>query len=523
MMSHKRIKPAQPSTRDQRIAELESELAQALAAIEKLKRLNELLRGENEELKRAGKRQAAPFARRKLVEHPKRPGRKAGQGKFSRREKPTPKQVDETKVAKLSGCPKCGGRLKDIHQHEQFVADIPKIRPIITRYVTFSGYCVDCHKRVRSRHPEQISQATGAAGVLVGPRAKALASDLKHRLGVSYGKVSETLNDAFELPVNRSGWCQADRRLARQAQPVYRNLIRVARCSSVVHADETGWRIGTMPGWLWVFTNSEVTVYAIRDNRSSDVVIEILGEKFKGILASDCFLAYDNKKLADWLKQKCLSHLLLDLKEIQECKTGRAAQFARDGTALLRAALVLKAEKPKLDPALFARRAQTLETQLDTLISKQRQLKDPDNLRFARRLRKQRPHLLRFLYVDGLEATNNRAERQIRPAVIIRKTNGCNRVKQGAESHEILASVLVTCRQHDVPILDYMVSLQRSDETLPAIPGLTGNRTIDLQKEAAFIPATPRNSRFPAKAGRLMQHIFMKRVAQTLPSVGNSP
>jgi hypothetical protein len=83
--------------------------------------------------------------------------------------------------------------LRNIHQHEQFVADIPKIQPIITRYVTSSGYCADCHKRVRSRHPEQTSQASGAAGVMVGPRAKALAADLKHRLGGSYGKVSETL------------------------------------------------------------------------------------------------------------------------------------------------------------------------------------------------------------------------------------------------------------------------------------------------------------------------------------------
>jgi hypothetical protein len=470
MMSHTRNKPFQPSTKEQRIAALEEQLTRALAIIEKLKRQNELLHAENEELKRAGKRQAAPFARRKLVEHPKRPGRKAGQGKFFRREQPAPKQVNKTKVAKLHGCPECGsGRLRNIHEHEQYVADIPDIQPIITRYVTYSGYCTDCRKRVRSRHPEQISQATGAAGVLVGPRAKALAADLKHRLGVSYGKVSETLNDAFGLQVGRSGWCQADRRLARQAQPVYRDLIQVARCSSVIHADETGWRIGTLPGWLWVFTNQEVTVYAIRDNRSSDVVIEILGKKFKGVLASDCFLAYDEKRLEDWLKQKCLSHLLLDLKEIEESKTGRAAQFARDGTALLRAALVLKAEKPKLDPALFAQRAQTLETQLDTLISRQRQLKDLDNLRFARRLRKHRPHLLRFLYVEGLDATNNHAERQIRPAVIIRKTNGCNRANDGAETHEVLASVLVTCRQHNLPILDYMVSLQRFGETPPSL------------------------------------------------------
>ena len=468
-MSHKRNKPTQPSTKDQRIVELEEQLIQALKAIEKLKKQNEFLHSEVEELKRAGKRQATPFARRKLVERPKRPGRKAGQGKFSRREQPAPKRVDKTKKARLHGCPECGSRLSDIHKHEQYVSDIPKIQPIITCYVTYSGYCGGCHQRVRSRHPEQTSQATGAAGVMVGPRAKALAADLKHRLGGSYGKVSETLNDAFGLQVSRSGWCQADQRLAETARPVYQDLIEVVQHSSVVHADETGWRIGTLAAWLWVFANQKVTVYAIRDNRSSDVVVEILGKKFKGTLSSDCFVAYDDKRLADWLKQKCLSHLLKDLKEMEESKTGRAVHFARDGTAILQAALMLKAEKPNLDPATFAQRAQALETQLDALISQRRQLEDRDNLRFARRLRKHRPHLLRFLCVDGLDATNNLAERQLRPGVIIRKTNGCNRTRSGAQTHSILASVLVTCRQHSVPILDYLVSLQRFGEPPPSL------------------------------------------------------
>ena len=476
-MSRKRNQNPQSSTKDQRIAELELELVRERAKNQRLQvnnsRLQELLerlQAEVEELQRAGKRQAAPFARRKRVEHPKKPGRKAGQGKFSRREKPAPEQVKKTKVMGLHGCPQCGGsKLRDIHAHEQYMADIPVIVPVITRYVTYSGYCVDCHKRVRSRHPEQISQASGAAGVLVGPRAKALAADLKHRLGASYGKVSEALNDAFGLQVSRSGWCQADQRLAETALPIYQKLIEVVRCSNVVHADETGWRIGILSAWLWVFTNQEVTVYAIRDNRSSDVVVEILGEKFKGILVSDCFVAYNDKRLAAWLKQKCFSHLLKDLKEMEESKVGRATHFAQDGTTLLQAALALKKEKPNLDPAIFAQRTQALETQLDALISKQRNLKDRDNVRFARRLRKHRPHLLRFLYVDGLDATNNLAERQLRPGVIIRKTNGCNRAKGGAETHSVLTSVLVTCHQHSIPILDYMVSLQRFGETPPSL------------------------------------------------------
>jgi transposase len=117
-MSHKRNKPSRPSAKDQRIAELEEQLIRAQTLIQKMEKQIELLRTEVEELKREGKRQAAPFARRKLVEHPKRPGRKAGQGEFSRREQPAQKQVNETKVAKLHGCPQCGNRLRDIHKHE---------------------------------------------------------------------------------------------------------------------------------------------------------------------------------------------------------------------------------------------------------------------------------------------------------------------------------------------------------------------------------------------------------------------
>ena len=455
---------------ERRQAELELELVRERAENQRLRVNNvrlqqvlERLREENEALKREGKRQATPFARRKRVEVRKKPGRKAGVGRFAHQAKPL--RVNRTRKARLHGCPECGGRLKEIHRHEQYVIDLPVPRLVTTRYITESGYCGACHMRVRSHHPEQTSQATGAAGVLVGPRAKALAADLKHRLGVSYEKVSETLNDAFGLKVGRSAWCQADQTLAERARPVYQGLIETIRRSSVVHADETGWRIDTLAGWLWVFTNREATVYTIADNRSSDVVVEMLGEKFPGILASDGFRAYDERRLNEWLKQKCLAHLLTDLKEMQETKRGGALRFAQDGTALLKTALALKKDKPSLDPADYARRAQELEESLDGLIARKRYLQDRDNRRFARRLHRHREHLLRFLYVDGLEPTNNLAERQLRPAVITRKTNGCNRSKGGAETHSILASVLATCRQHSIPILDYMVSLQRYSDT----------------------------------------------------------
>ena len=227
-MRKRRKQNTVPDSKDQRIAELEEQLSQALAIIQKqqkqIERLQQTcqqLQEEVEELKRVGKRQATPFARRHWVERPRRAGRKRGQGKFAHRELPKVHPIEETKVAKLHGCPECGGKLREIHKHEQYVTDIPVVEVKTTRFLTYSGYCRACQKRVRSHHPEQTSQATGAAGVMVGPRAKALATDLKHRLGVSYGKVSEVLQDAFGLQVSRSGWCQADHKLASTARPVY--------------------------------------------------------------------------------------------------------------------------------------------------------------------------------------------------------------------------------------------------------------------------------------------------------------
>jgi hypothetical protein len=186
-MSKRRNKNSLPDSKDKRIAELEQPVQQLVLIVAKLQKENERLRAEVEELKRAGKRQAAPFARRHWVEHPKRPGRKAGQGRFVQRAKPSLKEVHETKEAELPCCPECGGKLRRRKTHEQYEVEQPKVEPLITRFLTHSSYCPQCRKRMRSWHPDQISHATGAAGrVVVGPRAKGLATD---RLEASTGRL----------------------------------------------------------------------------------------------------------------------------------------------------------------------------------------------------------------------------------------------------------------------------------------------------------------------------------------------
>ena len=183
--------------REVRLTELETQLRQREAQIEQLQRRIAELEQRLVELDRAAKRQATPFARKQRKKNSKRPGRKAGQGRFTFRPRPAPDQVTETKEQLLDVCPVCGDPVTDVKDHEQFVVDIPAVQPTVTRYLSHSGQCAQCGQRVRSRHPEQISDATGAAGVVIGPRTKALAADLKHRLGVPYGKVARSWPSAL--------------------------------------------------------------------------------------------------------------------------------------------------------------------------------------------------------------------------------------------------------------------------------------------------------------------------------------
>ncbi|MFQ6117644.1 MAG: IS66 family transposase [Candidatus Bipolaricaulia bacterium] len=440
------------------------------ARLAKLERENRALRKRLEQLEaelRRGRRQAAPFSRDEKRPDPKRPGRRPGQGQFSWRKPPPEQEIQETIEVPLPRCPDCGGPLVDRATHEQIQIDLPEVKPRVIRFLTESGYCPRCKRRVRARHPDQVSEATGAAGVCLGPRAVALAADLKHRLGIPYRKIAGLFELAFGLEVTAGGLCQAEARLAKRAEPIYRELVEAIRDSAAVYADETGWRIGVLSAWLWVFTSERITVYTTGD-RSHEVVVEILGRKFRGVLVSDCFTAYDAKELKGWLKQKCFAHLLRELSKLSREKTRGAVRFPRELLGVLQGALKLKQEKPWLSEVEFRARLLGLEERLDALIAEGRHFTDPDNARLAKRLRKQREHLFTFLELEGVEPTNNRAERALRPAVVVRKTGGCNRTARGARTHVVLASLLVTAKQQGLdPVNCLAQMLVAKDGQLP--------------------------------------------------------
>ncbi len=431
---------------EKRVARLEAEL--------------QALKERLEDAQRRGKRQATPFSKGEPKATPKKPGRKVGHPAAHRA---IPDKVDRTEEAPLPlACPDCGGQVVEDEVQTQYQVDIPRPIPVsVTQFNIHVGHCAACGQRLQGRHAEQTSDATGAAGVQIGPNALGLAAELKHVLGVPFGKVARILSTATELELNRSTLARASQRLARKCWPTYARLIVRLRRGQVTHVDETGWKIGGHTAWLWVFTNAEISLYVIDPSRAHEVVEAILGADYAGVLICDCFLAYDPLTCP---QSKCVGHLLRRCKELQEMKSGRAVQFTSDLARLLRAALTLKARRATLSEHGYRVACGRLEAALDRLLA--RQLTDADNARFAKTLRKQRPRLLTFLYHDAVAPTNNTAERELRPAVIVRKTGGCNRTEAGAQAHAVLASVLRTCQKQGFDPVEVLKHLLRSAETL---------------------------------------------------------
>jgi transposase len=423
------------------LVRLEAPLAQQAARITELEQ-------QLDEAQRRSKRQATPFSKGAPTAAPKKPGRKRGHPAAQRAK---PSQIDRVLEAPLpADCPHCGGQVQEDDVQHQYQEDLPRpVRPLVTQFNVHIGHCQQCAQRLQGRHAEQTSDALGAAAVQLGPNVLALGAELKHVLGVSYGKVARFCQRSFGLPANRSSFARADQRLARQWQPSYRLLIVHLRQSTVVHNDETGWKIGGHSAWLWVFTNETLTVYRIDPSRGHEVVEAILGTDFAGVLVSDCFLAYDP---LDYVKAKCAGHLLKRCKALTESGNRTAVQFSQQLAGLLRGAIKLKERQPRLSPHGYRVACGRLEAALDRLL--ERHYRQPDTARFAKLLRKQREHLFTFLYVAEVPPTNNAAERELRPAVIIRKTNGCNRSPAGATAHSILSSVIRTCEKQGLDFID---------------------------------------------------------------------
>jgi transposase len=325
---------------------------------------------------------------------------------------------------------------------------------------------------VQGRHPLQTSDALGAASAQLGAQATAFAVILNKQLGLSFGKVATLFRQQYGLTVTRSGLVHAVHRAARQAQSAYAALCQQIRGSPVVTPDETGWKVGGQLHWLWAVATRDTTMYTIQPGRGYPEAATLLGEDFAGVIVRDGWAPY--RRFTSARHQTCLAHLL------RRCRSSRAITHA---PALSRSCRRSCSKPwPCSDRARDGRvSTHGLAVARGQLIERlNRQLDHPgtvaDVRRFAAHLAVEWPAPFTFLFdPTTIDATNWRAEQALRPAVVTRKVCGGNRSPRGAETQQILASVVRTAHQRQLDPHAVLVTLLRA--RTPIVPVALRDRT----------------------------------------------
>ena len=436
-----------------RIEELEQENQVLRERLEEAEEDNELLRRENEELRKELK--AAGRCRKRgrcqPKAHPQRPGRKAGQGRFTFRQAPSgPAASGELPIAvpvRMTQCPSCGGELRYQRTEEASVTDMPRAaQPEVRRYAVEVQRCRRCGQRVRGKHPEVAADQHGATAHRLGPRVKAAAHVVHYGMGVPVRKLPAILREFTGIAVTQSALTQdALKKSEGVVGHAYQELRTGVATAPAVYTDDTGWRIHGKMAHLMTFDTDQATVFQIRRRHRNDEVRELIPADYAGVMITDRGKSYDAEKLLGVPQQKCLDHLKENIHEVLERKTGRARSFGLTLQRLLGEARQLWRDQRAGKAQKFQVQVERIEKEL-TWHLRPRRLQDPDNQRLLDGigLQHDRGRVLRFLHNPAIEPTNNRGERTLRLAVIVRKLSHGSKNARGAEAFASFTSIIQT-------------------------------------------------------------------------------
>lgn len=391
-----------------------------------------------------------PFVKPNGKKRHKKPGRPQGHEGCSRE---TPPEVDEEINLAISCCPDCGGALGapcDVREHVQ--EDIVPAKKKVTVYRRYRYWCPRCRRLV------EASPADGEIpNARIGPVAIAWSVMLKQSLGVPFEKTARLLEDLCGLRVSAGALALAAQRVAYRLSPEVASIREAIRGSPAVNVDETGWRVGGRNNWLWAFVTETLTLYRVAPSRAGRIAAEELGKDFGGVVVADFFSAY-NKLSGE--QQKCTVHLL---RELRECaKKNKTAEFTAFRKKLKRvvADAVRLVGREDYDPDKNESLVWRLHDRIAALGVAQ--YDNADCRRIAKRLRQHETNLLTFLFHPGVVTPdNNRAERAIRPVVVLRKISGGSRTSSGANATADLFSLAQTCRLNNTGFVPFILKALR--------------------------------------------------------------
>ena len=363
-------------------------------------------------------------------------------------------EVDRVVPVHPTCCPGCHDLLPTtlrpvcLPQRQQ-VWELPELAPLVTEYQYHTVCCPGCGDLVTAPRPPDVPPGA------FGPRVVALIALLHGRYRISNRELVALLHMVWLLPISVGSVAHLQQLASAALAPAQAEVQAAIAAADHVHVDETSWREGQRKAWLWVAVGSLATLFLLQYGRGKKQLRALLGSSFAGRVTSDRLSAYNS--LDPTRRQLCWAHLVRNLRGRAEAH----GPWQADAVALL-----ALAEEVLVIWACFREGAldrQTMQGMLRAIQHAMWQVVEPGQHQqntlgsLCADLVPRWDALWTFVEEDGMEPTNNSAERALRPAVLWRK--GCygTQSAEGSRFVERMLTVSATCQQHARPLLPYLV------------------------------------------------------------------
>jgi transposase len=387
-----------------------------------------------------------PRADRKKKGQKKR--KRGGQPGHPKHERPAfaPEQIDQTKDYQFESCPLCDGAVQLLDQPASVLQQVELIaQPIkITEHRSRACFCQQCQREFVKPVPRQVRKAG-----LTGPRLTALVGYLKGVCHASFSTIRHYLRDVLGITISRGQLLKICGKVSRSLDSAYEELLAALPGQARANVDETGHKENGQGLWTWCFRAPLFTLFKIDPSRGSEVLVEVLGTEFAGVLGCDYFSAYRKymRLNQNVLVQFCLAHLIRDVKFLVEHPHPKNRAYGQRVLKHLRELFAVFHRREKMSHARFlaALDDQGLTVESEAIY---RVPNTPEAQNLANRFRKHGESYLRFITTPDIEPTNNLAEQAIRFVVIDRRITQGTRGEAGRRWCERIWTAIATCAQH---------------------------------------------------------------------------
>ena len=327
------------------------------------------------------------------------------------------------------------------------VVELPPLIADVTEYQGHARTCARCGVVTRAAIPADVRRHC------VGPRLAALLAYLRGAHQVSQRGLEEIVEAALDVPLSLGTIANLERQTSAALAPAHAEALAAVRRAPVKHVDETGWK--RAGGWLWLAATATVAAFVIHARRSAAGLAALLGETITGVLCTDRWGVYN--RLPPERRQLCWAHLKRDFQKCVD-RGGAAAPVGRAGLRVV-TALFTWWHRPRDGPldrdALLAEVA-PLTRRLERVLLAGRRCADRPVATFCDNVLGLWPALWLFVLEEGVEPTNNHAERLLRRGVLWRKRSFGSHSEEGCRFVERMLTVVQTLRLQQRSVLAYL-------------------------------------------------------------------